>query len=81
MNKPTIPDVLPIARQYYATHPAGGSLHIYLSDGNTSDGNIAFCLKCATEERDEEGAVLAVLLLQMSQTQRTKLYHLVRCPE
>jgi hypothetical protein len=80
MSKPTIPDVLPIARKYYDTHPAGGSLHIYLDDGNTSDGNIEFCLKYARQEHDEEGAALATLLLQMSQTQRTKLYHLLRRP-
>jgi hypothetical protein len=74
--KPTIPEVLPMVRAYYAKegNGNGGSLHIVLGDGNTQNSHVAFCLEQAEANEDEEGASLARLLLQMSRTQRRKLY-------
>lgn len=74
-TKPTVPDVAPLVRAYYALplNGAGGSLHIVLDDGNVSDGDVEFCVARAEERGDEDGAALARVLLRMSKTQRRKL--------
>jgi hypothetical protein len=74
MLKPTIPEVLPLVREYYAEHMAGGTLHIVLDDGNVDDSDVQFCLEYAQREGDEAGVRLAAILLRMSKTQRLKLY-------
>jgi hypothetical protein len=73
--KPTIPEVLPLVREYYAMpgNGVGGSLHIVLEDGNVSDGDLWFCKGWALEHGDEAGYRLAGILLEMSKTQRKKL--------
>ena len=75
MTKPTIPEVLPLVRAYYALpgNGAGGSLHIVLDDQNVDDADVQFCLDHARERGDEPGVTLATLLLAMSKTQRKKL--------
>ena len=75
MSKPTVPEVLPLVRSYYAKpgNEAGGSLHIVLDDGNVDDDSVAFCLQRANEKHDEDGIKLAELLSKMSKTQRRKL--------
>lgn len=80
--KPTVPEVLPLVRAYYAKdgNGAGGSLHIVLDDGNVEDSHVRFCLEFAREEGDEDGVRLAETLLQMSQTQRLKLYRASHLP-
>jgi len=74
--KPTVPEVMPLIRQYYSKsgNGAGGSLHIVLEDGNVDDGNVEFCVKFAKESGDKDGEVLGNILLLMSKTQRMKLY-------
>lgn len=69
--KPTIPEILPRVQHYIAQpgNEAGGALHIVL-DGNVEDSHVTFCLKCAEEWGDTEGAEIARCLLQMSKTQR-----------
>jgi len=66
------------AWEYYndrrAPNGAGGWLHIALDDGNLERGNIQFCHDQAVENNDPAGASLARLLLDMSYTQRAKLY-------
>lgn len=79
-DRPTVPEVLPIARAYYAKNPAGGSLHIVLDDGNVGDDSVEFCEKVATEEGDADGVELARLLRRMSKTQRHKLYMALHYP-
>lgn len=76
IQKPTVPDVLPLARDYYARdgNGTGGSLHVVLEDGNLADAHILFCWDYAEERGDVEGAHLARVLLHMSKTQRRKLY-------
>lgn len=73
--KPTVPDVLPLARAYYAKlgNGAGGSLHIVLDDGNVTDGDVEFCEERARERDDEDGVALAQVLRRMSKTQRAKI--------
>jgi len=79
-TKPTITEVLPIVRAYYAKpgNEVGGSLHIVLDDGNVSDDDVRFCLQQARERDDADGVALAEKLLLMSRTQRRKLGRLNR---
>lgn len=75
MNKPTIPEVIPLCREYYAKpgNCSGGSLHIVLEDGNIEDSHVRFCIEFAREEGDPDGVALAETLLSMSKTQRKRL--------
>jgi hypothetical protein len=73
MSKPTIPEVLPRFLAYYIDHPAWGSLHVVLDDGNVEDDCVRFCIEFAEQEGDEEGAELGRILMRMSKTQRNKL--------
>lgn len=80
MTKPTIPEVLPIARRYVAKHPAGGSLHIVLDDGNFRDSSVECCEQDARDRGDSDGEELAKLLRKMSKTQRRKIAALAYGP-
>lgn len=73
--KPTVPEVMPLVREYYAKEGniCGGSLHIVLDDQNVDDSHIQFCLEYAIEHSDPDGEKLARLLMQMSKTQRLKM--------
>jgi hypothetical protein len=74
-DKPTIPEVAPLVRAYYAKpgNGVGGSLHIVLEDSNIDDDSVRFCRKYAEERGDSDGVALADILLRMSRTQRGKL--------
>lgn len=74
-NKPTVPEVLPIVKAYYAKpgNGVGGSLHIVLDDGNIDTKSVEFCKEYARQNNDSDGIALAELLLKMSYTQRKKL--------
>ena len=76
MRKPTVPEVLPLVKQYYSRpmNGTGGNLHIVLEDGNVEDHDVEFCKKQCLERNDEEGIVIVELLLKMSKTQRKKIY-------
>ena len=76
--KPTVPEVLPLVNKYYAKpgNGAGGCLHLVLDDGNIETSHVQVCLNYARENGDTDGVALAELLLQMSYTQRNKLYRL-----
>lgn len=75
-GKPTVPEVLPIVRAYYAKpgNLCGGSLHIVIDDGNIEDSHVRLCRAWAGKRGDADGVALADLLLAMSKTQRRKLY-------
>lgn len=73
-EKPTVPEVMPLVKEFYEWNPVGGSLHIVLDDANVSDDNVRFCLDHATAKGDRFGVALATVLLRMSRTQRHKLY-------
>ena len=77
--KPTIPDVMPLVREYYSNpeNACGGSLHIVLDDGNVKDDDVLFCLEYAKEKGDVDGIKLAGILLHMSKTQRNKIRALI----
>ena len=76
MTKPTIPEVLPLARAYFAKNPVWGSLHVVLDEGNVKDSHVQFCIEFAEERGDHDGLILAKLLLRMSRTQRLKIAQL-----
>lgn len=71
--KPSISDVREAFRAYREENLVWGSLHIVLDDGNVSDADVRFCVDCARQRGDVEGERLALILLQMSRTQRLKL--------
>ncbi len=76
-DRPTVPDVLPIARAYVdkPENGSGGSLHIVLADPNYETGHVAYCLADAHERHDDDGIALARLLMRMTVTQRAKVAH------
>jgi hypothetical protein len=77
MKPPSIPEVIDKFRNYYRAHPAWGSLHSVLDDGNLSNQSVLFCATWARENGDDEGADLAYILLDMTKTQRGKLRKLI----
>jgi hypothetical protein len=78
MDKPTVPEVLPIMRAYRDApgNSVGGNLHIVLDEGNVSNEDVRFCIDRARDRGDLAGVELGELLLRMSKTQRSKLSNL-----
>ena len=70
-DRPKVPDALPLKASIYARHSAGCCLHVVIDDGNLGDDTIRYCLGVA--EHDDCRA-LAAMLLQMTPTQRRKVY-------
>lgn len=71
----TVPEVLPLLVAYLRApgNEAGGVLHIFTDDGNDSLDSIRFCARLAREEGDHVAEGIALLLGDMSRTQRRKL--------
>lgn len=67
------PEMLNRFKAYHEVHAAWGSLHIVLADRNLKDDSVEFCIKYAQEVRDLEGYELALILKQLSETQRAKI--------
>jgi hypothetical protein len=75
MPKPTVPELIPLVRQY-AKRPennVGGDYHLLFEDLNWETAHVQHCLDSATAKGDELGMRIGKLLLQMSRTQRLKL--------
>ena len=66
--------VTALVDRYYQDHPVGGSLHIVLDDGNIEDDDIEFSINHARGEDDPIGELIGLLMLQLSKTQRLKVY-------
>lgn len=78
-NRPKIPEVLPLLKEYRKKYPwCGGPLHIVLDDGNFETDHVQYCLDEAKRTEDAEGISLAEKMLLMTKTQRSKLYYLAR---
>jgi hypothetical protein len=76
-NRPTVPEIRPYVAAIYA-RPGGGAgccLHVVLDDHNVSDVFVRGCLESAQSRGHLGCALLAVLLLRMTRTQRLKLGH------
>lgn len=76
-TKPTVPEVLPLVREFVTLpgNEAGGSLHIVLDDYNERDSDVRSCVQHAVERGDALGVALARLLLLCSRSQRLRLAH------
>lgn len=73
-------DAIPLKRELYELHGAGGLAHIVINDGNLDTHFIERCLElcrtdafCTWEVRRASQELLSVMLT-MSLTQRRKLY-------
>jgi hypothetical protein len=75
-DKPTVPEVLPLAKHVYELpeHGSGGCLHIVLDDGNLENSHLDFCYGFASGRGCEFCTTLAPVLRRMSMTQRKKIY-------
>lgn len=73
-DRPTVPEVLPLVRDYYADHMTGGILHVVLDDGNLEDGHIKGCIEQAVLEGDARAEAIGRMMLQMTRTQRRRVY-------
>lgn len=82
LDRPSVPDVLPLARSYYAKpgNEVGGNLHIVLDDRNVQSNHVRFCMEQAVARGDMDGVELAKMLLQMTKTQRLKLASQINQP-
>lgn len=74
-KKPTLPEVIPLVRAWYALpgNGAGGMFHIIIDDGNYEQHFANSALKEARETGDPVAIELAEKLAAMSSTQRRKL--------
>jgi hypothetical protein len=76
VEKPTVPEVLPLVNAIYAREHGGVGccLHVVTDDGNTEQGHVDGCLELAIERGHEDCIAAARLLARMSRTQRTAIY-------
>lgn len=76
-GKPTIPEVVPLIRAYYAKpgNGMGGAFHCVLEDGNCTLEMLPQPEELLAKD-DEDGARLATLLRKMTKTQRRNLHRL-----
>lgn len=75
-SRPTVERVVGLVRAYRSLpeNDCGGSLHIVLDDRNLEDSHVAFCRDYAIERHDIDGAMIAGLMLQMTRSQRARVY-------
>lgn len=73
--KPTVPEVLPLARALYrsARGACGCCLHAVLDDGNVADQFVEEAVQRAKEQGHADCLELAERLKLMSRTQRLKI--------
>lgn len=69
------PGGLERVQAYGERNGAWGNLHVVLSDGNVDDGNVRACVEDARSKGDTEGEWIASRLLEMSISQRLKIYN------
>lgn len=75
MKKLTTLEVDRLVNLLYEKNAMGCCLHIVLDDGNVEDSSVEFCIKEALEQKHDDCYALALILLTMTSTQRTKLYN------
>lgn len=76
MNRPSVPEVGPLVRALYRSdrhHGAGGHLHLILDEPNHSDDAVDYCMQYAKEQGCTPCYHLALIMRQMTRTQRSKL--------
>ncbi len=67
------PQLVELFARYYEQNRAWGVLHVVLDDGNYEDGSVEHCIQWAWDGGDAMGYVLAVILRQMTRSQRCRL--------
>lgn len=72
-DRPTVPDVLPLARAVYARHAVGCCAHNVLDDANVADRDVAFCVEEARAHQHADCILLCDALAKMTRTQRLRL--------
>jgi hypothetical protein len=74
-KRPTVPEVIPLVRALYRSREGGAGccLHVVLDDNNIDDAAINFCIQYARDQQHPRCLELALLLRQMTRTQRDKL--------
>lgn len=77
INKPTVPEVLPLVRALYVRSATGCCAHILLDDENVGRDNAIFCLNYAEEQKHPDCIELCEKLVLMSPTQHLKIGTLV----
>lgn len=73
--RPTVPEVRPIIEAWYRIpgNIVGGSLHVVLEDRNFDDRSIRWNLDRVLKNGDEAAAMICMVLLECSKTQRKKV--------
>lgn len=71
-EKPIVPEVLALIRDYYAR--PGNNLHTVLDDGNIHLKNVQYCFDHCIGQMDWDGARIMIMMLRMSRSQRRRLY-------
>lgn len=66
--------MLPLVRAIYERHCAGCCLHILTDDGNVEQEHADFCVEIARERGHADCLRAALMLAQMTPTQRQKVY-------
>lgn len=70
-----LPELIDIYMNYL-DNPSGGNLHIALSDGNLSDGDIWFCQEAAMKAGDRFGELIGELLRSIPEDEREAMYEI-----
>lgn len=71
-NRPTVQAVIPLLRAIYDRHCAGCCLHIMVDDYNVEQHSADYCLEAAIVREHEDCIIAALMMSQMTMTQRLK---------
>lgn len=73
ITRPTVPEVLPLARVVYARHCAGCCAHVILDDYNAEQIWADLSLETAQKRQHADCIALCAALAQMTATQRLQV--------
>ena len=80
LNRTTVPEVIPLMQAVYERHCAGCCAHIVTDDDNCGQDSAEFCLAQARRNGHADCIALCEALVQMTPTQRHRLYLAPRRP-
>ena len=75
MNRPSVADVIPLVAEVYKNHNTGCCLHIVTDDDNYEQCHANFVLEYALGKGHQACIAAAKMLVQLTNTQRHKLYN------
>jgi hypothetical protein len=79
-DRPTVPEVLPLAQAVYRRSSVGCCLHILLDDYNVQSCDAQYCLDAARRAGHADCLAVAEALMRMTATQRLRLAKRVHRP-